>query len=105
MISRCRPNEQRLLKAAHLMVSNLAGALALVTCKEPLRLSMSNHLRQLLSGSTDDAVVLEQVAVTCSQENLELGCLLIEKAATEKVFRPFALFLRDSHKTGHAGYQ
>ena len=33
--------------AAHMMVQNLAGSLALVTCKEPLRVSMGNHLRSL----------------------------------------------------------
>ena len=42
------PNEQHLRNGAHLMISNLAGSLALVTCKEPLRVSISNHLRSLL---------------------------------------------------------
>jgi CCR4-NOT transcription complex subunit 1 len=46
------PDEQKMRKAAHLMVQNLAGSLALVTCKEPLRLSMSNHLRSLLTQNT-----------------------------------------------------
>lgn len=31
------------------MVSSLAGSLALVTCKEPLRLSIANQLRVLLT--------------------------------------------------------
>jgi hypothetical protein len=70
------------------MVSNLAGALALVTCKEPLRVSLTNHLRQLLTQSaSDDPALIDQVATTCSADNLELGCLLIEKAATEKAMR------------------
>lgn len=41
-------NEERMREAAHLMVQNLAGSLALVTCKEPLRLSIVTHLRTLL---------------------------------------------------------
>lgn len=40
--------EDRLRQAAHLMVQNLAGSLALVTCKEPLRLSIVSHIRTLM---------------------------------------------------------
>mmetsp|Transcript_5766 Transcript_5766/g.17008 ORF Transcript_5766/g.17008 Transcript_5766/m.17008 type:complete len:1878 (-) Transcript_5766:275-5908(-) len=84
-------DENRIRKAAQLMVSNLAGSLALVTCKEPLRVSIAKHLRTLLqlpgsafSGSDQH----EQHAVqTCAAENLDLGCMLIEKAATEKAIR------------------
>jgi CCR4-NOT transcription complex subunit 1 len=36
-------------KAAHLMVQNLAGSLALVTCKEPLRSNMANHIRSIFT--------------------------------------------------------
>lgn len=35
--------------SAHLMVQNLAGNLAIVTCKEPLRSSMINNIRTMLS--------------------------------------------------------
>ncbi|CAK8992992.1 CCR4-NOT transcription complex subunit 1 (CCR4-associated factor 1) [Durusdinium trenchii] len=83
------PDENKMRKAAHLMVSNLAGALALVTCKEPLRVSIGNHLRSLLSQVTsrDGQQAVEQVVQVCASENLELGCMLIEKAATEKAMR------------------
>ncbi|CAE7460335.1 CNOT1, partial [Symbiodinium microadriaticum] len=82
------PNEAQLRKAAHLMVSNLAGRLAVVTCKEPLRVSIGNHLRSLLGQSNGiDQNAMEQVVQVCSGENLELGCMLIEKAATEKAVR------------------
>lgn len=43
------PNEDRMRKAAHLMVQYLAGNLALVTCKEPLRSNMVTHIRHLLN--------------------------------------------------------
>lgn len=48
-------NEEKMRKAAHLMAQNLAGNLALVTCKEPLRSNMLTHLRHLLAeqGFTD----------------------------------------------------
>merc|ERR1740139_1424337 len=42
------PDEQRMRKAAQLMVQNLAGSLALVTCKEPLRVACGNHMRSLM---------------------------------------------------------
>lgn len=94
-------DENKLMKAAQLMVANLAGSLALVTCREPLRASVSTHLRQLLhsgaaGGSNDSSKVqlsekvqnvLDQCVTSCSQDNLELGCMLIEKAATEKAVR------------------
>ena len=38
------PDEQRMRKAAHLMVGSLAGSLALVTCRDPLRPSLTNRL-------------------------------------------------------------
>lgn len=81
------PNEVQLRNGAHLMISNLAGSLALVTCKEPLRISISNHLRTLLSQSNVDQATIEQIVQVCSNDNLELGCILIEKASTEKAIR------------------
>mmetsp|Transcript_1040 Transcript_1040/g.1637 ORF Transcript_1040/g.1637 Transcript_1040/m.1637 type:complete len:1650 (-) Transcript_1040:136-5085(-) len=43
-------SEAKMRKAAQLMVANLAGSLALVTCREPLRTSLSTHMRQLLTA-------------------------------------------------------
>jgi CCR4-NOT transcription complex subunit 1 len=42
-------NEEKMRQAAHLMAQNLAGSLALVTCKEPLRTNMVSHVRHLLA--------------------------------------------------------
>lgn len=50
------PDVERMRKAAHLMVSGLAASLALVTGKEPLRVSMSNQLRALLGANVPDQV-------------------------------------------------
>jgi len=89
-------DENKMRKAAQLMVSNLAGSLALVTCKEPLRGSVATNLRNLLSAAISSAGIklgadgeqlIEQVVQVCSADNLELGCMLIEKAATEKALR------------------
>eukprot|EP00984_Skeletonema_dohrnii_P021519 scaffold10775_cov119-Skeletonema_dohrnii-CCMP3373.AAC.4 len=95
-------DENKMQKAAQLMVANLAGSLALVTCREPLHSSISTHLRQILSSAINDATgnsststqlgeleknALDQCCAICSTDNLELGCRLIEKAATEKAVR------------------
>lgn len=88
-------DENKMRKAGQLMVANLAGSLALVTCREPLRSSVSTHLRQLLIGNAPsiekltepEQNVIEQCVQICATDNLELGCMLIEKAATEKAVR------------------
>ncbi|GMH87968.1 hypothetical protein TL16_g11021, partial [Triparma laevis f. inornata] len=89
-------DENKMRKAAQLMVSNLAGSLALVTCKEPLRGSVATNLRNLLQSAIsangiapaqEHEQMVEQVVQVCATDNLELGCMLIEKAATEKAMR------------------
>jgi CCR4-NOT transcription complex subunit 1 len=89
-------DEAKMRKAGQLMVANLAGSLALVTCREPLRASVASHLRQLLSSNVgrpseslneQEQNLLEQCVQICATDNLELGCKLIEKAATEKAVR------------------
>jgi CCR4-NOT transcription complex subunit 1 len=42
-------NEEKLCQAGHLMTHKLAGSLALVTCKEPLKSNLATHLRQFLA--------------------------------------------------------
>jgi len=37
----------RVIKAADLIVQNLAGSLALVTCREPLRMSLNTNLKKV----------------------------------------------------------
>ena len=88
-------DETKMRKAGQLMVANLAGSLALVTCREPLRSSVSTHLRQLLTSTIgrpeklgeQEQNAIEQCVQICATDNLELGCMLIEKAATEKAVR------------------
>ncbi|WZZ84220.1 hypothetical protein YC2023_104792 [Brassica napus] len=77
------PDETRIYSAAHLMVASLAGSLAHVTCKEPLRTSISGHLRSSLQGNIKNEA-LEQIVQLVTNDNLDLGCAAIEQAATEK---------------------
>lgn len=79
------PNEEKMRNAAHLMVQNLAGSLALVTCKEPLRISMVTHLRNLLlQNGYSEQNIPEQAILIVVSDNLELACSFIEKAAMDK---------------------
>lgn len=81
------PDDTKLRKAAHLTVSSLSGSLALITAKEPLRNSIATHLRALIPASAGDPQQIENVIQVCSNENTDLGCMLIEKASSEKATR------------------
>lgn len=75
-------------RAALQMVQQLAGSLALVTSKEPLRVSMGNQLRTLLSPAVvGDQNLVEQTSQVICAANLEIGCAIIERHAKEKAAR------------------
>ncbi|KAK4047270.1 CCR4-NOT core subunit cdc39 [Microbotryomycetes sp. JL221] len=78
-------DESKMAQAAHLMVQNLAGSLALVTCKEPLRISIVTHIRNLLlqNGFTEQTMP-EQAILTVAADNLDFACAVVEKVAMEK---------------------
>ena len=96
------PNEETLRQAAHRMAQKLAGSLALVTCKEPLRSNLSSHVRQFLNeqGFTEvfslvsttpsnthvflQQMAPDQVVLLLVQDNIELACRAIEKAAMDR---------------------
>ncbi|KAJ7074336.1 Not1-domain-containing protein [Mycena amicta] len=77
-------NEEKLRKAGHLMAQKLAGSLALVTCKEPLKSNMATHVRQFLLDNGFNEVASDQVVALLVQDNLEVACNAIEKAAMER---------------------
>ena len=81
-------DEGRLRAAAHLAASSLAGSLALVTCREPLRAALAAQLRGLLAQVPGlDAASVEHLAAVATADNAEAGCALIEKAAADKAAR------------------
>jgi CCR4-NOT transcription complex subunit 1 len=55
------PSEEKLRKAGHLMAQKLAGSLALVTCKEPLKSNLPAHIRNCLAeqGFSEVCIVFE----------------------------------------------
>ncbi|KAJ3063752.1 hypothetical protein HDU98_000453, partial [Podochytrium sp. JEL0797] len=79
------PDESKMRKAAHLMVQNLAGSLAIVSSRDPLRIGMITQLQSLLrqNGITEQTVS-EQVVFMIVSDNLDLACSVMERAAAEK---------------------
>ncbi|KAF1807095.1 Not1 transcription factor [Mucor lusitanicus] len=79
-------DENKMRKAAHMMAQNLAASLAMVTSKEPLRLSIVNNLRTifLAHGMNEVSSMAEQAIILTVADNLDLMCAVIEKAAMEK---------------------
>ncbi|KAE8444226.1 hypothetical protein EG329_000726 [Mollisiaceae sp. DMI_Dod_QoI] len=75
-------SETRLRSAAINMVKKTAGALALVTSKEPLRASMTNYIRAL-SGELPQGLP-EGTIIMCVNSNLDLACSQVEKKAEER---------------------
>ncbi|KZP29910.1 Not1-domain-containing protein [Athelia psychrophila] len=78
------PSDDKLRKAGHLMAQKLAGSLALVTCKEPLRSNLGTHLRQHLAEHGFAEVISDQVLAILAADNLDVACAAIEKAAMER---------------------
>ncbi|KAJ3141458.1 hypothetical protein HK100_006468 [Physocladia obscura] len=78
-------NEEKMRRAAHLMAQNLAGSLAIVSSRDPLRVGMITQLQNLLrqNGMTEQSVS-EQVVFLIVNDNLELACTVMERAAAEK---------------------
>nr|CDI56008.1 related to CDC39-component of the CCR4-NOT complex [Melanopsichium pennsylvanicum 4] len=104
-------DEEKMRTSAHQMAQNLAGSLALVTCKEPLRISMVANARTLLlaNGFTEQNLP-EQALIVIMQENLDLACSVIEKAAMDKAVPEVdegltnAYSSRREHRTRGRGY-
>nr|CAB3500171.1 unnamed protein product [Digitaria exilis] len=79
-------------RSAHLMVGTLAGSLAHVTSKEPLRVALLSHLRSLVQNLISNSETAEQIIQILVNDNLDLGCALTETVATRKVLRVFLMY-------------
>jgi len=78
------PDENKLLRGANLIVQNLAGNLALVTCREPLKMAFQQNLKSSFDQVELDERAKEEIIHATSVDNLDLGCALIKKAVIEK---------------------
>ena len=72
----------KMRNAAHHVVKALSGSLALVTCKEPLRMSIMNNIRILAARSLPDQLPEGQIIMFVN-DNIETVCGLVERAAEE----------------------
>ena len=75
------PDGERYENSAHTAVRCLAGNLALVTSKEPLRVSMANNVRSFSTEHFGEHVLTEGNIVMFVNDNLESICSLVQKAA------------------------
>ncbi|KAJ1296292.1 hypothetical protein BS78_01G288700 [Paspalum vaginatum] len=99
-------------RSAHLMVGTLAGSLAHVTSKEPLRVALLSHLRSLVQNLISNSDTAEQISLILVNDNLDLGCALTETVATRKAVEmidgdikpPFSQLRRQKELQGSAYY-
>ncbi|XP_069757052.1 CCR4-NOT transcription complex subunit 1 isoform X1 [Narcine bancroftii] len=81
--------ESRMRVAAHHMMRNLTAGMAMITCREPLLMSIATNLKNnfataLRAASPQQRELMEQAAAQVAQDNCELACCFIQKTAVEK---------------------
>lgn len=77
-------DEDRVRKASWQMAEQLSGSLALVTCKEPLRMSMNNYIRAAQLEMPDPGIFPEGAILMCVNDNLDTACRIVEQQAEER---------------------
>lgn len=75
-------DDEKLRLAAWQMVRSLSGSLALVTCKEPLKMSMTNNIRVL--NTEYEHPIPEGVILMCVNDNIDVACGLVESTAENR---------------------
>ncbi|KAL2677919.1 CCR4-Not complex component, Not1-domain-containing protein [Phyllosticta citricarpa] len=73
-------DDTKFREAAHRMVKALSGSLALVTCKEPLRMSIMNNIR-ILARDLPEQALPEGLILMFVNDNLDTVCGMVEQAA------------------------
>ena len=80
------PDENRVREAFEQMVKSLAGSLASVTCKEPLRMSMTSYIRNAAADIPEQPLA-EGSILMCVNDNLEVACKVVERQAEERAMK------------------
>lgn len=73
---------EKMRTSAYTVVKALSGSLALVTCKEPLRMSITNNIRILASHGLPEQLPEGQIIMFVN-DNIDTVCGLVERAAEE----------------------
>ncbi|XP_018594427.1 CCR4-NOT transcription complex subunit 1 isoform X1 [Scleropages formosus] len=81
--------ESRMRVAAHHMMRNLTAGMAMITCREPLLVSIANNLKNsfaaaLRAPTQQQREMMDDAATRIAQDNCELACCFIQKTAVEK---------------------
>ncbi|KAG8626601.1 hypothetical protein KVT40_005546 [Elsinoe batatas] len=71
---------ERMQQSAYTVVKALSGSLALVTCKEPLRMSIMNNIRLLAAQHMPDQLPEGNILMFVN-DNLDTVCRLVEQSA------------------------
>ncbi|KAF2458071.1 CCR4-Not complex component, Not1-domain-containing protein [Lineolata rhizophorae] len=91
------PDENKVISAAHNLAKSLSGSLGLVTCKEPLRMSITNNIRIIardLPGG--EQAMPEGLILMFVNDNLDLICSLVEHAAENRSLQEIDNQLQDA---------
>uniref|UniRef100_A0A3B3REG1 CCR4-NOT transcription complex subunit 1 n=1 Tax=Paramormyrops kingsleyae TaxID=1676925 RepID=A0A3B3REG1_9TELE len=83
------PEESRMRMAAHHMMRNLTAGMAMITCREPLLVSIAANLKSgftaaLRAPTPQQREMMEEAVAKIAQDNCELACCFIQKTAVEK---------------------
>ncbi|XP_062856837.1 CCR4-NOT transcription complex subunit 1 isoform X1 [Trichomycterus rosablanca] len=81
--------ESHMRVAAHHMMRNLTAGMAMITCREPLVMSIATNLKNafaaaLRAPTPQQRDMMEEAAARVAQDNCELACCFIQKTAVEK---------------------
>lgn len=81
------PDESRMRLAAHNMVRNLTAGLAMITCRDHMLTSISANLKTAFTNalhSQQQREIADAVVTSIAEDNMEVACAFIQKAAIEK---------------------
>ena len=77
------PDPDRFRESSYNVVKKMAGPLAQVTCREPLKASMNRSLKNLLQQHISDPAEIDIIIQKAIPDNLDFGCTLIKQAVIE----------------------
>jgi CCR4-NOT transcription complex subunit 1 len=80
------PDETVVCRAAHYLIRSLTAGMSMITCKEPLFISLLSNLVGAFTRGAPGVPkeMVEQAAHTTAAENIDLACCFLQKSAVEK---------------------
>lgn len=80
------PDENRMCIAGHYLIRNLTAGMAMITCKDPLYVSITTALKSAFTAKCPNANkdLIETTVNGIANDNIDLACCFIQKTAIEK---------------------